>query len=257
MKFALISDIHANAEALRLVLESLSAHDGVERIYCLGDVVGFHTSPGACIDLLQEYKAECISGNHDAGVTGKLGKEKFPAECWEAIQWTRAKLNSRQYKFLESLPGQATIDRQCRLMHGIFGDPHHYLVGEWKHRYVFFRMKLSGIRFGFYGHIHEQTCFKTGNAAVSGAIRSVDVSHPVPLDDDASWLINPGTVGQPRSADAHARFAIVDLDKKSIDFRKIPYDYSAVVNLTLEIFPQHISMYRRFGFTEEASKAGV
>jgi predicted phosphodiesterase len=111
MKVALISDIHANATALGLVLEFIKAQDGIEKIFCLGDVVGFHTSPGECIDLLQECRVQCIAGNHDAGVTGKLGKEKFPWDCWEGIEWTRKKINQRQLNFLESLPSQTVVER--------------------------------------------------------------------------------------------------------------------------------------------------
>ncbi len=250
MKFALISDIHANATALRLVLEYIRAQDGIEKIYCTGDVVGFHTSPGECIDFLQECHVECIAGNHDAGVTGKLGQEKFPVECWEAIQWTRNNLNKRQLSFLESLSNHLIINRQFWLMHGIFGDPHHYMVGDWKHRYAFLRLRLAGIRFGFYGHIHKQTCFKGESSVFSPTVHPVKTLQSVTLDSESIYLINPGTVGHPRTIDTAARFAIVDLDKGMINFEHVQYDYSVVLARTLEVFPSHISLYKRFQSSE-------
>lgn len=247
MKFALISDIHANAAALQKVLELIKAQNGIEKIYCLGDVVGFHTSPGKCIDLLEEHRVACIAGNHDRGVTGQLGEEKFPWECWEGIQWTRKNINSRQLKFLESLPSQTVLERQLWMMHGIFGDPHHYMVGNGKQRYAFLRLRLSGIRFGFYGHIHKQTCFKTRSPFFASAIDSVEPSGMISLDNESSYLINPGTVGHPRTNDHQASFAIVDLDQHVVQFERITYDYAQVLEQTLDVFPGHVPMYKRLG----------
>jgi predicted phosphodiesterase len=245
MKFALISDIHANAPALRAALEFISPQRDIEKIFCLGDVVGFNTSPGECIDLIQDHRVECIAGNHDAGVTGKMVEKQFPRECWEAIQWTRKNISSRHLKFLESLSTQSIVDRRFWLMHGIFGDPYHYMVGNGKHRYAFARMRLSGIRLGFYGHIHKQTCYKS--EGVFSHVTSIEPFGTVPIDRDASYLINPGTIGQPRVKNAEAQFAIVDTELSSVTFHRIPYDYATVLERTLEVFPTHAAMYRRFG----------
>jgi predicted phosphodiesterase len=247
MKFALISDIHANAIAFKLVLDFIKERNDIEKIFCLGDLVGLHTSPAECVDLIMENKVSCIAGNHDAGVTGRFGKKKFPWECWESIQWTRQALTIQQLKFLASLPHQRIVDQTFWLMHGIFGDAHHYMVQQWKHHYAFLRLGLSGVRFGFYGHIHKQTCFRREVGITSATIQPVATSQPVHLDRNFAFLINPGTVGHPRSKDTSASFAIVDLDNELITFERIPYDYSAVLKTTLEIFPNHLSMYKRFG----------
>ncbi len=247
MKLAIISDIHANATALKLVLGFLKARGGVEKIFCLGDIVGFHTSPGECIDLVRENVVTCIAGNHDAGVAGSLGEKKFPWECWEAIQWTRKNITHQQLRFLESLPHQTIVDNAFWMMHGIFGDPHHYMVGDLKHQYAFLRLRFAGIRLGFYGHIHKQTCFKKSLKEFSSAIEPMAISQPVVIEQRAAYLMNPGTVGQPRTNDPHARFAIVDLDEGLITFEKIPYDYSTVLDRTLGVFPRHTAIYKRFG----------
>jgi predicted phosphodiesterase len=254
MKAAIISDIHANATALRLVLNDV-AKWGVQRIFCLGDVVGFHTEPGECIDLLQEHEVQCIAGNHDAGVTGKLGKEKFPHECWEAIEWTRGQLNDRQMKFLRSLSTQAVVDHTFWMMHGIFGDVYHYLVGDLRLRVVATRLKLSRISVGFYGHTHRQMCAKLSNRLLSFTIEEIAQLDQVNLVDRATYLINPGTVGQPRSKDARAFYAIVDTDHMMVRFLRIGYDYDAVVRKTLSVFPAHARLYARFHSTESEVEA--
>jgi predicted phosphodiesterase len=247
MKFALISDIHANSTALKLVLDFIRSQNDIEKIYCLGDLVGLHTSPAECVDLMVENNVLCIAGNHDAGVTGRFGKKKFPWECWESIEWTRRALSTQQLKFLESLPYQRIVDRTFWMMHGIFGDAHHYMVQPWKHHYSFLRLGLSGIRLGFYGHIHKQTCFKREERITSAAIEQVATSQPVHLEKNFAYLINPGTIGHPRSNDTSASFGIVDLQDQLISFERIPYDYSAVLKRTLGVFPNHLSMYKRFG----------
>lgn len=251
MTLALISDIHANATAFRLALDFINTQRDVEKIFCLGDVVGFNTSPGECIDLIQEHRIECIAGNHDAGVTGRMVEKQFPRECWEAILWTRKNLTPRQLRFLEALPTQSIVEQKFWMMHGIFGDPYHYMVGRWKHRYAFLRMGLNGIRLGFYGHIHQQTCFR--NAAMLSTIESIEPSGTISFVDQASYLINPGTIGQPRTTNAEVQFAIVDWENSSLTFHRIPYDYTAVLERTLEVFPAHAAMYRRFGTLPELS----
>gem|GEM_PF-1174168 len=246
MKLAVISDIHANAAALEAVLSAINNTPDVAQIICLGDIVGFHTQPSKCIELVRKYGIHCISGNHDAGVTGKLGQEKFPWECWEAIEWTRRQISNEEFEFLRSLQTNAAVKRQYWMMHGVLGDVYHYMNRDWKVRYTALRLWLARIRLGFYGHTHQQTCFRIRSPFFSSALQKIETSQPVPLDSESIYLLNPGTIGQPRAGDSHARFAIVDLNKCVISFEKIPYDYSAVVDRTLEVFPRHAPLYKRF-----------
>ena len=245
MIVAVISDIHANVTALQLVLDDISKKS-ISRIYCLGDLVGFHTSPGECLDLLQQYKVECIAGNHDSGVTGKLGPNKFPRECWEAIEWTRTRLSQQQMSYLNSLPTQMLIEKQFRLMHGIFGDVHHYLVGTLKLCYVAARLRATGFALAFYGHTHQQKCdaFRNGLLAFQAYDQPTNVE--VAFADHVTYLINPGTVGQPRTRDTDARYCVLDTDRRTVSFAHIPYDYSAVMKRTLAMFPTHEAFYARF-----------
>jgi predicted phosphodiesterase len=179
-------------------------------------------------------------------VTGKLGKEKFPRECWEAIEWTREHLNDRQLKFLRSLSTQAVVDHTFWMMHGILGDVYHYLVGDWRLRIVATRLKLSRISVGFYGHTHRQMCTKFSSRLLSLSLQETAQLDHVNLVDHATYLINPGTVGQPRSRDTRASYVILDTDNMIVRFLRIGYDYDAVVRKTLTVFPGHARHYARF-----------
>lgn len=246
MKLAIISDIHANATALKIALAAIRATPGVDRIICLGDVVGFHTQPGECIELVRANNIRCISGNHDAGVAGKLGEEKFPWECWEAIEWTRKELDRAQHQFLQSLSTMTAEGRQFWMMHGVLGDVHHYMNREWKVRYVASRLWLARCRFGFFGHTHTQTCYRIGGLPFAGTLEALDVAQPISLDDRSTYLINPGTIGQPRTRDSHVRFAFIDFENRLLTFERIPYDYASVTRQTLNVFPRHAPLYKRF-----------
>lgn len=246
MKFTVLSDIHANAAALELALAAIKNSPYHERILCLGDVVGFHTEPGRCIDLIRENNIQCISGNHDAGVVGKLPQHKFPWECWEAIEWTRKRLNTDQMRFLESLQTDRLERPLFWMMHGMIGDVHHYMNSNWKVHYTTLRMKFAQTKFGFFGHTHAETCYQVPTPGLS-KVRGLEASGTVSLNRSSSYLINPGTIGQPRRKDENVRFLFVDLEAGGLQFQEIPYDYSAVVKQTLSVFPRHVSMYERFG----------
>lgn len=247
MKYAIISDIHANAVALNLVLASIKGRGDVVKTYCLGDIVGLHTEPGECIDLLREHRVECIGGNHEAGVTKKLGSDRFPRECWESIVWTRERLSPGQLRFLESLEAQKIVEPSFWLMHGVFGNPDRYLAGWWKTRFAVARLHAAKIRFGFFGHTHVTAWFISRDSVLPLAVSTVSSNGAALLEGGSVNLINPGTVGHPRTNDPFARFVILDTDEESVSFEAIGYDYTSVVRQTLRVFPGHAGMYERFG----------
>ncbi|MEK9139100.1 MAG: metallophosphoesterase family protein [Bacteroidota bacterium] len=246
MKYAIISDIHANLTALELTLKSIDASGAGEKICCLGDIVGFHTSPGECIDLLQERGITCIAGNHDAGVVGKLAAEKLPRECWEAIEWTRRKLSPRQLDFLRSLPNQMVIGKEFWLMHGIFNDVYHYMVSTLTLRYTAARLRMAGIPLAFFGHTHTRKCHEFPRGSFVFAYHDHHAEGEISLNENFTYLVNPGTVGHPRTRDTGARYCILDTERRTVLFVRIPYDYGAVVQRTLAVFPGHRASYARF-----------
>ena len=245
MRYAVISDIHANVHALKAVLDAIRL-EGVDRILCLGDLVGFHTSPGECIDMLRSHDVTCIAGNHDKGVTGELGRRLFPRECWEAIEWTREQLSKDQIDFLRTLPSHLVVDDLMMLMHGMMGSSHIYLVGRTKLTFAALWLKRAGIPLAFYGHTHQSSAYRISGKVFPRYVESHDTTRPLFFSEHVQHLINPGTVGQPRTTDTRAIFALLDTTSRRITWMHVAYDYGAVVEETLKIFPSHERLYRRF-----------
>lgn len=245
MRYAVISDVHANAMALTLVLESI-LEACVDRILCLGDIVGFHTYPGECIDLLRSHGVTCIAGNHDDGVRGKLGPRFFSKEIWESIEWTRNQLNAEQMDFLCGLPAQQLLDDRIWTMHGTSGSSRRYLVGRFRLMSVACRMKNAGIRVAFHGHTHRPTGYRMSGTVFPSHVDVIDTSQPLSLLDTSCYIVNPGSVGQPRTKHTEATFNLFDTETGLLTWRKVAYDYAKVVKETLTTFPTHHHLYERF-----------
>jgi predicted phosphodiesterase len=236
MRYAIISDIHANAAALARVLDSIRA-EGADRILCLGDIVGNHTSPGECIEMLMESSALCVAGNHDEGVRGTLGPGLFPAGFWKTVLWTRDRLTSRQMGFLRGLPRVSVVDGRFLLMHGMMHQSHRYLVGDGRFRSVAARMMVKGIRFGLYGHTHLETCLRLTGRTMPWRIERLRPDDTADVSAPGWYLINPGTVGHPRTRDIRAKYALLDTQSGLLERRFIEYDYGDVLLHTLHAFP--------------------
>jgi predicted phosphodiesterase len=242
MKIAIISDIHANLPALRAVLESIR-RDEVDRTVCLGDIVGFHTSPGECIDLLLSHGVTCIAGNHDDGVVGKLGPQYFPRECWEAIAWTRRELRPDHLSFLLQLPRTLSLDDAGLLMHGMFENNHRYLVGRAKLLYTSLRMKAGGWRLAFHGHTHSASCYRIHGKLLPLRVEQLATSTPLYLSQHTRYIINPGSVGEPRNGDPRAMYAVLDTETSCIMWQRTRYDHAGVIQQTLSCFPTHARLH--------------
>src|SRR5882724_6328409 len=117
MKLAIISDIHANLEALQATLQRISAQT-VDRIVCLGDIVGYNANPEECISLLREFDVLSIAGNHDRAVTGQITTEGFSHTAARAVAWTRRQLSADAIEFLAGLPLKLRIDNHLVAVHG-------------------------------------------------------------------------------------------------------------------------------------------
>jgi len=232
VKLALISDIHANREALQATLEDIAAQS-VDRIVCLGDIVGYNTSPGECIALLRCAGCLCIAGNHDRAVTGQITTETFSNTAARAVAWTRARLTADEIAFLAGLPLKAEIDGELVAVHGALhpetGCEIVRLDDDESRGFSFEALMIhpSGARICAFGHTHH--------AAVYEFRRGRTASRPedqVRLRDDAYYLINPGTVGEPRAADRRASYMLVDLARRTVTVRRVTYDAVAAFAAT-------------------------
>jgi len=224
MKLAILSDIHSNLEALRAALDDAAAR-GADRIICLGDIVGYNTNPNECIGLLREQNAVCIAGNHDRAVTGQISTQGFNAVAARGVAWTRERIGAQERDFLSGMPVKAVFDNTLVMVHGALhpepGSELVYLDNDEDRRSSFHALAAhpSGARICAFGHTHRAGIFERRG----DAMRQLDADE-VSLRDDAYYLINPGTVGQPRTADQRASYMLFDTARPRVALRRVEYD---------------------------------
>ncbi len=219
MRIAVIADIHANLEALHAVLGRI-AELAVDEIVCLGDIVGYNANPNECIDIIRNTKVVSVLGNHDACASGREKPSRFNALARTAVFWTREHLTEENRLFLLNLPREARA-HDYFLMHGSIHDTNRYLLSR-NDAVDNFRLLagLSGaLKLGFYGHTHVGTIFIEHQGSIAS-----DLSSTLSLSPEKRYLINPGSVGQPRDSDPRASFLIYDHDDRAIVFFRVEYD---------------------------------
>jgi diadenosine tetraphosphatase ApaH/serine/threonine PP2A family protein phosphatase len=229
---ALLSDVHANLEALQAVLADLARH-GAEAVYCLGDVVGYGPDPRACLDLAMTWRAVLL-GNHDEAAL--LGPDGFTPAAARAALWTQDQLaaepcqrtRGRRLDFLAGLP-RRHVEGGFLFVHGSARDPlNEYVYPEDVHD----QGKMGRIfaqvgRCCFQGHTHVPGVFTEGGPAVPCRFRSPEeLGHRYRLGGGKA-LVNVGSVGQPRDGDWRASYALLEGD--TVHFRRVEYDVEATV----------------------------
>lgn len=232
MRLAILSDIHANLEALQAVLSRIAA-EGADRIVCLGDVVGYNANPVECLALLREVDPVWVAGSHERAVTGQITTAGFSATAARAVAWTRARLADDILDFLAGLPPQASVGSDLVAVHGAL----HPEVGcetvrldtDAARRLSFEALQRhpSGARVCAFGHTHHLGVFELR----AGSVRAL-AADEVLLHEDAYYLINPGAVGEPRRADRRASYMVLDTARRTVVVRRVGYDYAAAMAKT-------------------------
>lgn len=214
MKYAIISDIHSNLEALCSVLDVIDS-EGVERIICLGDIVGYGADPNRCVEIIKERNIPSVLGNHDAVACGIYEPMLFNDMATHAALWTRNELHPENRLFLSELPEKLTID-SFLAVHGAISDPDKYILSAYDARPEFSIMGEKTVC--FFGHTHVAVTYFYAN-------NRVDTFSPsfIAVERGAKYLINPGSVGQPRDRDPRASFVIYD-DEGTVEYRRVEYD---------------------------------
>lgn len=220
MKVGLLADIHGNGPALTAALEAARAQ-GVERLLCCGDLVGYYYEPGRCLDLLGQWDVECVRGNHE-NMLSRLMKEPslddgFRQRFGSGLSVAARALTPRQLAYLAELPAQRTITidgKTILLCHGAPWDTDEYVYPE-SGADTFCRCAESGADYVVMGHIHCQMAEQSGS----------------------TLLINPGSVGQPRRGTPGAEWALLDLDVGAYQHYTEPYDTGAVAARALSLDP--------------------
>lgn len=220
MRVAAISDIHGNLAALEAVLAAIE-EASVDETWCLGDLVGYGSEPDGCTDLVRERCDVCLLGNHDLAVLGSLDISSFSEAAAEAVDWTRRNVEDRTLSYLRELE-PAAARGGIGLFHASPRDP------IWE--YVLSAEQADACldeqaeRLGLIGHSHVALFFTRGNGS-KGEAKGAQATDGTLLDVSAGeWLINPGSVGQPRDGDPRAAWLELDTEGGSAQFHRVPYD---------------------------------
>ena len=221
MRYLVLTDIHANLEALEAVLTDAGEYDAV---LCLGDLVGYGPNPNECVDRVRELPGlVCLAGNHDWAALGKIDLASFNSEARKAAEWTSERLRDDVRSYLnELLPKLET--EEYALAHGSPRDPiWEYLVVEQQGPPNF--EEFNG-PFCFVGHTHvPRTFVETKNGdSVQVEVEMPEAGDELNLGDGERRIVNPGGVGQPRNGDPRAAYGIWDTDTGVFTFRRVPYD---------------------------------
>jgi predicted phosphodiesterase len=224
LKLALISDIHANLDALTATLDEI-AWRGVDRIVCLGDIVGYNTKPAECIALIRKTDALCVAGNHDLAACGRIQTRHFGTTAARALAWTQRRLTRDELDYLGALPLKTALDGKIIAVHGALHpqtDCATVRLDNDERRMQSFQALMadpSGARICAFGHTHHAGIYEFRDGrAVSRREKEFR------LRPDAYYLINPGTVGQPRGRDPRASYMIVDLAQQTVLLHRVVYD---------------------------------
>ncbi len=215
MKFAIIADIHANLEALQVVLED-SKKQFVTHYACLGDVVGYNANPKECLDIVRTMNMPCVKGNHDEYCSSEEHLEGFNPAAAEAVNWTRKQLTEDDRQWLRDLKYTRMVTN--------FTIVHATLDGPQRWGYVFDKLAAAAsltyqnTSVCFFGHTHVPVAFMK-DSVVRGGTYSKFKTEP-----GKKYFINVGAVGQPRDNNPKCSYVVYDTDDGTIEIRRLEYD---------------------------------
>jgi diadenosine tetraphosphatase ApaH/serine/threonine PP2A family protein phosphatase len=239
LRVAVLSDIHSNLPALSAVLEAVDAA-GTEEIWCLGDVVGYGAQPDACADLLRERCELCLAGNHDLAVLGQLDLGAFSETAAEAVAWTQANIAERTLEFLRGLEPSSRREG-IGAFHASPRDP----VWEYVLSVEQADACLDALeeQVGLIGHSHIALFFGRAGGEEPGETRGAPAGDGALLDlSHGAWLVNPGSVGQPRDGDPRAAWLELDTTEQTARFHRVAYDIAAAAEPIVSAgLPPHLA----------------
>src|SRR6185503_12487775 len=215
MRFAVFSDLHANLEATEAVLADAHERDCTHFV-CLGDVVGYNANPHECVEIVRKIECPVVKGNHDEQASLDESSRDFNALAEMAINWTREQLSDADKEWLRGLPFTRPV-RDFTIVHATLDTPQ-----QWG--YVFNTLDAAAS----FTYQHTTLCF-FGHTHVAGAFVRDDGVKRVKVDKlmiepDKKYFINTGSVGQPRDGDWRAAYCIYDVERNSVEQRRIKYD---------------------------------
>jgi diadenosine tetraphosphatase ApaH/serine/threonine PP2A family protein phosphatase len=241
MKYAIVSDIHANDIALEAVLDHADETHGTIPLLCLGDIVGYGPRPNETVAIVRERALSTVVGNHDLACANGTGIERFNVHAAASALWTRENLTSANVDWLLSLP--FTVDKPAySIVHGSPKDPaaFEYVTDRWSARDAF---DATRARLTFIGHTHVPQLFREWDYTSIERIRRTPPAScdfvETGVNGDNRYLVNVGSVGQPRDRDPRASYAVYDDERLTVTWFRVPYSAAAVAEaIALTDLPQ-------------------
>jgi predicted phosphodiesterase len=223
MLYGLVGDVHANAQAFEEVLGHFQAA-GVEKILNVGDLVGYGASPAECIRLAREQvHMTTIAGNHDRQVAGNIDP-RMRLTATKALEWTRDNVSPAALRFLGGLPEGQVVDDKYIMVHGSLVERDAYVLtaGEVKRNLECMLHEFTKLKICFFGHTHVPMLIST-----RGVVADLRQTKSFQLERGETYMVNPGSVGQPRDRCPLASFALFDDEAYTVTFVRKPYEVAA------------------------------
>jgi diadenosine tetraphosphatase ApaH/serine/threonine PP2A family protein phosphatase len=236
VRIAVISDIHGNWHAFEAVLADIE-RERLDEVWCLGDIVGYGPQPNRCVEAARERSHICLIGNHDLAAIGRVALDDFSPDAAVSAAWTAENLDEGARTFLEQLEPKGERGG-AELFHGSPRDPvWEYILSEPSVRAAL-AMTAAGLVFVGHSHIPIALLLSNGDTLAGGLAKG---GSDFGLTD-GRWLLNPGSVGQPRDGDPRAAYLLVDLDAPHAHFRRVPYDIEATqAEIRAEGLPENLA----------------
>ncbi len=245
MKYAILSDVHANLEALTSVIKDARSR-GVKYFICLGDIVGYNANPSECVDLIRQLGCPVIMGNHDAYAVAAEIPPEVNGRARESMLWTRDQINKEQRDWLAALPMLRRVG-PFELVHSSMNEPEAWnYVTDGFEAILHFNKQQTFLC--FYGHTHRPMYFTTKER------KTFKDFERLVLEDGFKYYVNVGSVGQPRGNDKRAQYAIYDTEEKAVDLCRVNYDIAlACKKIRAAGLPEHNAL--RLEKSEEEATA--
>ena len=230
MKYLIFSDVHGNLEALNVVLEQIESYNP-DKIICLGDVVGYGPNPNECIEHVFHMAHMTIMGNHDHAVLGLTDISYFNQYAKAAVLWTRQVLTEENYKILQAYPFRVS-EGNILFVHStpIHPERWDYIFNPLEGHYYLQHLEEQVC---FIGHSHQPLFFEKDQDGQIVFDRKFSFSLPV--REDCKYIVNVGSVGQPRDGNPDIAYAIYDTEAQLIEIKRLPYVIAFTQNKMKEI----------------------
>lgn len=224
MKIAFLGDIHANLEALEAVLQA-AGQLGADRYVCIGDIVGYNPNPSECIRIIRSLEPLCVvKGNHDEYASCDMPLTAFNPAATAAVEWTRRHLSREERRWLNELPFKSDVytptipPARFTAVHSTLDSPQSwgYILDRYS---AAASLQYQWMPLCFVGHTHAPIAFVKSQSEITGGEYSA-----IEIADDCKYLINVGSVGQPRDRDPRAAFVIYDVDARLVTLHRVEYD---------------------------------